>query len=79
MEDYALVTALLIAVILVAQTTWAILDEGQGRHISEVPRSKLALVAKVIVLVRTIGTCMLTFCPVSYGQRSSMGGYKYSG
>ena len=48
LDDYILIVAFLLSVALVIQTTWAIYDEGQDRHISEVPRTQAALIAKVL-------------------------------
>lgn len=38
--------ALVIGIFLVAQTTWAILDEGSGRHQSDMSQRNIAAVAK---------------------------------
>lgn len=47
-DDYLLFTAYLISVLLVAQTTWAVVDEGQGEHEDDVSNhSQFGIVAKV--------------------------------
>lgn len=46
--DYLVFISFAIALVLVIQTTWAVLDEGQGAHESELGRSgDFAVVAKV--------------------------------
>ena len=52
-DDYILIVAFIITIVLVVQITWAILDEGQDRHIAEVPRTQLALIARVCSLDMT--------------------------
>lgn len=47
LEDYLTTLALLITMGLMAQTTWAIVDEGQDDHEDEVKRTKFALVVRV--------------------------------
>ena len=49
-DDYMLLLAFIIALILVTQTTWAIVDEGQDKHLNEISGSRLALVFKVWLL-----------------------------
>ena len=46
-DDYLLIVAFLITVGLVAQITWAIVDDFQDMHVAEVPRTQLALIANV--------------------------------
>lgn len=36
-----------MAIAIIAQTTWAIVDEGQANHKAQVARTKLALIVKV--------------------------------
>ena len=55
-DDFIVVAAFIAAVILVIQITWAIVDEGLDRHISDVPRTQLALIARV----RPFGMTALT-------------------
>jgi hypothetical protein len=45
--DGCLCTALLIGIALVAQTTWAMVDEGAGRHQYDMEKANVAAVAKV--------------------------------
>ena len=47
LDDYILVIAFILTLLLVAQTTWAIVDEGQGRHVEAESRTQLAMVASV--------------------------------
>ena len=47
LDDWSLVFALVLAVALVAQTTWAILDEHQSEHISNTSRTQIELLGKV--------------------------------
>jgi hypothetical protein len=46
-DDYLIVSAFILALALVAQITWAVIDEGQGQHLSNVARSQLNIMAKV--------------------------------
>lgn len=46
-DNYLTILALAITIGLVAQTTWAIVDEGQASHEAEVPKKKFALVVRV--------------------------------
>jgi hypothetical protein len=45
--DGCLCTALFIGISLVAQTTWAIVDEGAGRHQLDMEMGNVAAIAKV--------------------------------
>lgn len=47
LDDCLTILALAMAIALVAQTTWAIVDEGQANHEAEVPKTKIALVVRV--------------------------------
>ena len=46
-DDYVLVVAFAITLVLVAQTTWAIVHDSQDKHIANTPRSRLASIFKV--------------------------------
>lgn len=47
-DDCLLFTAYLLSVLLVAQTTWAVVDEGQGMHEADLSHhSQFGVVAKV--------------------------------
>ena len=50
LDDYLIIISFMIALILVSQTTWAILDEGQGKHAEGKSRTQLAMIAKVYML-----------------------------
>jgi hypothetical protein len=39
--------ALLVGVLLVSQTTWAIIDEGGGRHHADISKQNVASIANV--------------------------------
>jgi hypothetical protein len=45
--DGCLGGALIIGITLVAQTTWAIIDEGAGRHQYDMEKRNVAAIAKV--------------------------------
>lgn len=45
--DFLTVAAFVIALGLVGQTPWAVVDEGQGRHAQEETHSQFELVGKV--------------------------------
>ncbi|KAF6238907.1 hypothetical protein HO173_002779 [Letharia columbiana] len=46
LDDYLTVLALATTIALVAQTTWAIADEGQDDHEAEISRTKFAVVVR---------------------------------
>lgn len=48
-----IVAALFVGVLLVSQTTWAIVDEGAGEHQGQLSRKAAAAVAKVHRTERT--------------------------
>ena len=47
LDDYLTLLALATTVALIAQTTWAIVDEGQDKHEAEVSKTKFALIVRV--------------------------------
>ena len=47
LDTYLTILALAITIALVAQTTWAIVDEGQDSHEAEISKTEFALVVKV--------------------------------
>lgn len=47
LDGYLTILALAMTVALIAQTTWAIVDEGQDDHEAEISRTKFALVIRV--------------------------------
>ena len=51
LDDYLTLLALATTVALIAQTTWAIVDEGQDKHEAEVSKGKFALVVRVGLFV----------------------------
>jgi hypothetical protein len=60
-DDYLLFTAYLVSVLLVGQTTWAVVDEGQGMHESDLSHhNQFGIVAKV---------CLDIFAMYNRGQR----------
>lgn len=60
-DDYMTLLALATTTALAAQTTWAIVDEGQDHHEAEVKKTKFALVIRVCLLVHGFNTCINTF------------------
>ena len=46
-QDYMTLTAFALTIILVGQTIWAVVDEGQGQHASRVEPGKFEVTAKV--------------------------------
>ncbi|KAI8628165.1 hypothetical protein F5Y19DRAFT_486200 [Xylariaceae sp. FL1651] len=48
--DFVIIAAFLIALALVAQTLWAVLDEGQGQHASRVSQTHFNLIAKSLLV-----------------------------
>ncbi|KAF2029082.1 integral membrane protein [Setomelanomma holmii] len=68
--DGCVCAALLVGLAVVAQTTWAIVDEGSGKHQSDMVKGNIAAVAKSLVvnealwsfagaLIRVAGSCLL--------------------
>ena len=53
--DYLTILALATTIALAAQTTWAIVDEGQDQHQAELSSKKLAVIVRV-------GLSGLRFC-----------------
>ena len=51
LDDYLTLLALATTVALIAQTTWAIVDEGQDKHEAEVSKEKFGLVVRVGLFV----------------------------
>ena len=47
LDTYLTIPALAITIALVAQTTWAIVDQGQDSHEAEISKTEFALVVKV--------------------------------
>lgn len=47
LHDYLTILALITTIALVAQTTWAIADEGQDDHEAEISSTKFGLVVRV--------------------------------
>ena len=53
LDDYLTTLAFVITIALVAQTTWAIANEGQDDHDAEMSSTKLALVVRVRPVLST--------------------------
>ncbi|KAH5527066.1 hypothetical protein HBI39_234960 [Parastagonospora nodorum] len=51
-SDICVWLALLFGIILVAQTTWAVVDEGSGRHQWDISQQNVFAVAKARVIVQ---------------------------
>jgi hypothetical protein len=47
-SEYFIILALIVGILLVSQTTWAIVNEGAGKHQHHLSRSGLPYLAKVI-------------------------------
>ena len=47
LDDYSTILAVVITIALMAQTTWAIVVEGQDDHEAEVSSTKFAMVVRV--------------------------------
>lgn len=56
-EDYMLVMASLATLVLVIQITWAIINEGQDKHLREISSTKLTFVLHVSHGRRSIHGC----------------------
>lgn len=46
-DDYMIILALAATIALIAQTTWAIVDEGEDDHEAAIQRTKFALIVRV--------------------------------
>lgn len=51
LEDFLTFIAFMISLALVGQITWAVIDEGQGQHMSTVTRDQFELIAKVRLFI----------------------------
>lgn len=47
-EDFLTLIAFIVSLALVGQITWAVIDEGQGEHMSDVTGSQFEHAAKVV-------------------------------
>ena len=47
LDDYLIILALATTIALIAQTTWAIVDEGQDQHQAELSNKKITVVVRV--------------------------------
>ena len=47
LDGYLIILALMTTIALIAQTTWAIVDEGQDQHQAELSNKKLTVVVRV--------------------------------
>jgi hypothetical protein len=50
-SEIFLVASLVVGIVLVAQTTWAIVDEGGGKHQRELSNRRISELAKVRTLL----------------------------
>ena len=48
LDDCMLVAATIISFALLSQTTWAIVDEGQGQHVENESQNQVQIVVKVL-------------------------------
>ncbi|KAI1377259.1 hypothetical protein F4677DRAFT_49921 [Hypoxylon crocopeplum] len=65
LEDYLTFAAFMIALGLVGQITWAVIDEGQGQHMSDVSRSQFELTAKSLLANEALWALVNTFIRLS--------------
>lgn len=49
LDGYLTILALVTSIALIAQTTWAIVDEGQDSHEAKISKTKFALVVRVCI------------------------------
>lgn len=52
LEDYMTFFAFISTIILVGQITWAVVDEGQGHHMSDITQGQFELTAKVSYILK---------------------------
>ncbi|KAL2047342.1 hypothetical protein N7G274_001363 [Stereocaulon virgatum] len=53
-DSFPTLVAFVAALLLVIQITWAIQDEGQGKHVGQLPRSHLALIGRSLLANETL-------------------------
>lgn len=53
-DEYLILFAFVTTFAIVAQTTWAIVDEGQDDHEAEVSRTKFALIVRSLIVNQTL-------------------------
>ncbi|KAI1462298.1 hypothetical protein F4805DRAFT_128586 [Annulohypoxylon moriforme] len=74
-EDTSTSLAVMITMGLVGQITWAVIDEGQGEHMSKVTRSQFELTAKSLLVNEALWAFVNTFIRLS----ASLSSYKIFG
>ncbi|KAI1138856.1 hypothetical protein F5Y05DRAFT_352712 [Hypoxylon sp. FL0543] len=65
LEDFSTSLAAIITLGLVGQITWAVVDEGQGQHVSEVTQSQFELTAKSLLVSEALWALVNTFIRLS--------------
>lgn len=53
-DGYLTALALMINIALIAQTTWAIVDEGQDSHEAEISKTKFVMIVRVGLIILRI-------------------------
>lgn len=59
-DDVITLLGFVVSVALVGQVTWAVINEGQGQHITNFPSSHYEILVKVILSSRRIEVLLLT-------------------
>lgn len=67
-DEYLTILALAMTIALIAQTTWAIVDEGQASHEAEVPKRKFAWAVRVCLCHLALSLVLLTRQAVTSGE-----------
>ena len=75
--DYLTILALVTTTALAAQTTWAIVDEGQDQHQAKLSSKKVAVVVRVGCQDYDFAVYILTSQAVPPGKSDSMGPGEY--
>ncbi|KAI1770233.1 hypothetical protein F4818DRAFT_274425 [Hypoxylon cercidicola] len=65
LEDLLTWIAFIISLALIGQITWAVVDESQGQHMSNVTRSQLELIAKSLLVSEALWALVNTFIRVT--------------
>ncbi|KAI0840098.1 hypothetical protein F5Y06DRAFT_248107 [Hypoxylon sp. FL0890] len=65
LEDFSTSLAVIITLALVGQITWAVVDEGQGQHVSDVTQSQFELTAKSLLVSEALWALVNTFIRLS--------------
>ncbi|OTB11397.1 hypothetical protein K445DRAFT_370250 [Daldinia sp. EC12] len=64
-DDFSIFIAFIITLALICQITWAVIDEGQGQHMSDVTRSQFEMTAKSLLANEALWALINVFVRLS--------------